>query len=110
VKTSRNAPCACRTCRRTTIDITRGMRDYPHEAEVRRGWRTGPLVAWPGLAGMSQWRDAVQTRAIGSASVPIMGGEAGDTQRALDRMDAGALSARAVPPAPRLDGLQRRSD
>jgi hypothetical protein len=60
---------------------------YPHEAEIRQ-W----LENWgrwsPGGAagGASQWRDAVDSTGYRSAAIPIMGGEAGDTQRALDRM------------------------
>lgn len=58
---------------------------YPHEAEVRR-WLENWSRWSPGAYGMSQWRDAVSSSGYHSASVPIMGGEAGDTQRALDRV------------------------
>lgn len=59
---------------------------YPHEAQIRvwlENW-----VRWsPGTFGKSQWSDAVSSRVYDGAPVPIMSGEAADTQDALQRMD-----------------------
>jgi hypothetical protein len=69
---------------------------YPNEAQVRswlENWaRWSPSQA--SAAGeLSQWSEVVQTSGYRTASIPIMGGEAGDTQRALDRMDRQERSA-----------------
>jgi hypothetical protein len=65
---------------------------YPHEAQVKL-WLENWARWSPGTYGASQWRDAVETTGYRSAPIPIMGGEAGDTQRALDRMDRKERSA-----------------
>jgi hypothetical protein len=65
---------------------------YPHEDEVRR-WLENWSRWSPGSFGMSQWRDAVNTSGYHQTPIPVMGGEAGDTQRTLDRMDREERSA-----------------
>jgi hypothetical protein len=65
---------------------------YPHETEVAR-WLENWSRWSPGAYGMSQWRDAVSSSAIIRRPCPVMGGEAADTQRALDRMVRAERSA-----------------
>lgn len=59
---------------------------YPHEGQVR-AW----LENWgrwsPETFGRRQWADAVRTSAFHSAPIPVLGGEAADTQLAVQRLD-----------------------
>lgn len=65
---------------------------YPHELEIRQ-W----LENWhrwsPGTFGKSQWRDAPSSNVFDGAPIPVMGGEAADTQAALNRMERGERRA-----------------
>lgn len=67
------------------------MRKYPHEDDVARwleNWsRWFPPTGVVGGSGY-MWGAAVRTSAYHSAPIPVMGGEAADTQRALERLAA----------------------
>jgi hypothetical protein len=61
---------------------------YPHQQEI--GLWLKNWVCWtPTSFGQSQWRDTVSSHVYDGAPVPIMSGEASDTQDALARMDRG---------------------
>lgn len=57
---------------------------YPHEAQIRR-WLEN-WVRWsPGTVGKSQWSGLPSSHVYEGAPIPIMSGEAADTQDALKR-------------------------
>jgi hypothetical protein len=59
---------------------------YPHEGYIRR-WLEN-WVRWsPGSFGKSTWGAAATSHVYDGAPIPIMGGEAKDTQDALQRLD-----------------------
>lgn len=60
---------------------------YPHQQQVHQWLEEMHRWSPPGMGGGGQWSAAIESSGYRVAPVPIMGGEAADTQEALKRMD-----------------------